>query len=91
MSKEAKYVLVTTQFRGVFAGELQEQEDGRVTLTNARNCIYWSADVGGFLGLAKTGPSSGCRIGAVAPLVDLFEVTSISYCTDEARKAWQAA
>lgn len=89
--KKAKYVLVTTEFRGVFAGELVEQKDRMVTLKNARNCIYWSSDVGGFLGLAQKGPSKGCTIGTVAPKVDLFEVTSISDCTDEARKAWETA
>lgn len=89
--KKKPYVLVTTSFRGVFAGELKARDGDMVTLTNARNCIYWSNDVKGFLGLAKTGPSGSCRIGATAPLVDLFGVTSIADITDKAREAWESA
>ena len=87
----SKFVLVTTEFRGVFAGELAAQQGNFITLENARNCLYWSKDVGGFLGLAKDGPTTGCRIGTESPRVDLFGVTSISDCTDEAKEAWQQA
>lgn len=83
-------VLVTTEFRGVFFGyvvndaKLPEQ----ITLSKVRNCIYWSADVGGFLGLAATGPSDGCRLGAEVPEVTLWKVTSVTPVTAQAVKRW---
>ena len=87
-----KKVLITTEFRGVFFGELSEDNaPGNVVLKNARNCIYWSSDVGGFLGLASVGPSKECRIGKKVDEVRLFKVTSISPVSDEAVEKWQSA
>lgn len=85
------YVLVTTEHRGVFAGELRAQDGNSVTLTNARNCIYWPKENKGFLGLAESGPLDGARIGAKAERLELHDVTSVSVVTDEARKRWEAA
>lgn len=87
-------VLVTTEARGVFFGFLaKEQTDDvgnvSVTLTNARNCVYWSADVRGFLGLAISGPNRTCRVGPAAPTVKLMKVTSIVDCTQQAVDAWE--
>lgn len=85
-------VLVTTEFRGVFFGELAEDNaPGNVVLKNARNCIYWSADVGGFLGLASNGPSKECRIGAEVESVRLFKITSITPVSEEAAAKWKSA
>lgn len=84
------YVLVTTAHRGVFAGELVEDWDDVVILKNARNCIYWSAEVKGFLGLALTGPTKSCRVGPAVPQLKLRNVTSLGACTPEARAAWEA-
>jgi len=52
-----KKVLITTEFRGVFFGEVNEGKKlpAEITLKNARNCIYWSSDCNGFLGLASKG------------------------------------
>lgn len=47
-------VLVTTEHRGVFFGYATETDGETITLKNARNCVYWSSDVKGFLGLAST-------------------------------------
>ena len=91
MSTDKKFVLVTTEFRGVFAGYMESREDRIVTLSSARNCIYWSEDMRGFLGLATMGPSDSCRIGSVSESVTLFGVTSITDCTDSACKKWGAA
>ena len=89
----AKAVLVTTEFRGVFFGHVKDDSKapGEVTLAGARNCIYWSASCGGFLGLASKGPDRGCRIGAQVPEVTLYKITSVTPCTDDAVKAWEAA
>lgn len=85
-----KAVIVTTQFRGVFFGWLADEDRGeRFKLVGARNVIYWSADVVGFLGLAANGPTSGCKIGPAAD-IELFGVTSITDVSDRALVAWQA-
>ena len=84
--------LVTTEFRGVFFGELvDDNSPGNVVLKNARNCIYWSADVGGFLGLASSGPSKDCKIGVEVESVRLFKITSITPVSDEAAAKWKSA
>lgn len=83
-------VLVTTVHRGVFFGYLQEDQGATVVLRNARNCVYWSSDVKGFLGLAAKGPSKTCRIGSKAPEITLRDVTAVVRCTDEAQAAWEA-
>ena len=89
MAKTKRAVVVTTEFKGVFFGYL-EKEDGRtVTLSKARNCIHWTSEVRGFIGLAKSGPISGCRIGPAADTLKLHAVTSIIDATKEACKAWE--
>ena len=90
MSKKGQAVLCTTEFRGVFFGYIVNDKNlpGEITLAKARNCIYWSADVGGFLGLAANGPSSGCKIGVEVPELRLFKVTSVSKVSYEAAKKW---
>ena len=90
MSKK-KYVVVTTSYRGVFGGYLEKEDGQTVTLSNCRNCIAWSKDMQGFLGLARLGPSSGCKIGIAAPRLKLFGVTCIVECTDMARDSWEDA
>lgn len=86
-----KSVLVTTEFRGVFFGYIKDDKKlpDQITLTDVRNCIYWSNDVGGFLGLASNGPTSSCKIGAQVPELILYKVTSVSPCTPEAEKKWK--
>ena len=84
-----EYVLVTTEYKGVFAGELKEKdaEAKRVVLKNARCAIQW-ATTKGFFELAELGPNVNSKIGSTAPTVELFGVTSISACTETAKKAW---
>jgi len=84
-------VIVTTEFRGVFFGYLEsEDEKGRVSvLSDAKNCISWSADIHGFGGLAVTGPNDKCRIGPAIKKIKLHSVTAILDCTKEAEKAWK--
>lgn len=85
-----KAVLVTTEFRGVFFGYVEDDKHlpEKVTLSKVRNCIYWSSDVGGFLGLAADGPSKDCKIGTEVPEVTLWKVTSVTPVSDEAAKKW---
>jgi hypothetical protein len=84
-------VLVTTEFRGVFFGYAENTTGENITLTNARNCIYWPSSQGGFAGLAAEGPANGSRIGARVSSIDLRRVTSVSEVTEAAAAAWEAA
>lgn len=88
-----KAVLVTTAHRGVFFGHVKDDSKSptEITLTGARNCIYWSADVGGFLGLATKGPTKDCRIGATVQVLTLYNVTSVAQVDGAAIKAWEDA
>lgn len=84
-------VLVTTEHRGVFFGYTRDPKGPSITLRQCRNAVYWDSDVRGVLGLAATGPSSGCRIGPAAPETTLTGVTMVSQCTPEAAAAWEKA
>jgi len=87
-------VLITTQHRGVFFGFIdpKKRHEPHIDMTGVRNCIYWAASVGGFLGLAATGPNRDCRIGArIEGTFTARDVTSITDCTESAVKAWEAA
>lgn len=88
---KSKAVLVTTEFRGVFFGYVKDDKKlpQEITLTNVRNCIYWSSDVGGFLGLASAGPSKDCKIGAEVPELTLWKITSVTPVSPEAEKKWR--
>ncbi len=93
---DRRYVLVTTDKRGVFAGYLEKDADynrkeNRIKLSSSRNCVYWTADTRGFLGLASHGPGKGCRVGPAAVDAELAGVTSVTTCTEEARERWESA
>lgn len=83
-------VVVTTAHRGVFFGYLDGDAGETVKLKKARLCIYWSADLRGFMGLASFGPSGNCRIGPAAD-IELRNVTAIVECSNEAVYAWEKA
>jgi hypothetical protein len=84
-----EFVLVTTEYRGVFAGYLKDHisNDRRIILTQARCAINWATSKG-FLELAQDGPNSKSNIGAVAPVLELYGVTSVATCTQKAQEAW---
>ena len=88
-----KAVLVTTEFRGVFFGYVKKETKlpDEITLQDARNCIYWSADCKGFLGLAAHGPTSGCKIGKKVSEITLYKITSVSPVSKEAVENWEKA
>lgn len=87
---ETRQVVVTTEYRGVFFGTVDSENDRTIVLTNARNCVSWSASVRGIFGLAAAGPDGNCRIGPAVPRITLVGVTSVTDCTDSAVKAWEA-
>lgn len=83
-------VVVTTEFRGVFFGYAGDTSRDVIQLKRARNCIYWSSETGGFMGLASKGPGKGSRIGETAD-IELRKITSVVEATPEAVQAWEAA
>lgn len=89
----SKAVLITTEFRGVFFGYIKNDKKlpAEVTLTGVRNCIYWAASCGGFLGLASNGPNKDCKIGARVPELTLYKITSVTPVEDSAVKKWESA
>lgn len=88
-AKKEMPVVVTTEFRGVFFGYATDVDGETISLKRSRNCIYWSADLRGFAGLAAIGPGSQCKIG---PAVDitLRKITSVIAVTPEAEAKWNA-
>ncbi len=89
-AKKSRPVLVTTAHRGVFFGFADDTDGETIKLSKSRLCVYWSTDVRGFMGLAATGPTSGCRIGPPADIT-LRNITAVLEVTPEAVKAWDAA
>lgn len=85
-------VVVTTEYRGLFFGlaDPAALNGDSIALKQCRNCVYWSSDVKGFLGLVTTGPSKRCRVGPAAPEFLAKKVTAVARCTAEAIKAWEA-
>lgn len=93
MATKKIHVIVTTEYRGVFYGQMDQAEikETTITLSGAHNVIYWSSDVKGFLGLSDDGPNKSCRIGARAGGdIVLHKITSITECSDKAIKVWSA-
>ena len=83
-------VVVTTTHRGVFFGYSTDTSGDVIHLRAARNCIYWSAGVRGFMGLAATGPDKKSKVGPAAD-IEVRNITSVIKCTPEATAAWEAA
>ena len=82
-------VLVTTQEKGVFFGYAEDTTGETIFLQQAQLCIYWSADLRGFMGLAAMGPSGSCKIGPPADIT-IRHVTSVVEVGPGAEKKWLA-
>ena len=83
-------VLVTTAHRGVFFGYATETSGETIKLRAARLCVYWTADLRGFMGLASVGPSNSCKIGPAAD-IEVRSVTSVTEVSPEAVTRWESA
>ena len=83
-------VIVTTAHRGVFFGYATKTDGETIFLRQSRLCIYWSADLRGFMGLAAIGPNNSCKIGPPADIT-LRSITAVMEVTPEAEKKWLAA
>lgn len=86
---DKRMVVVTTDKKGVFYGELVGEEKNVVDLASAKMCIYWGSDLKGVFGLAKTGPTNSCRISPEILKIKLYGVTSIMDCGEVAIAAWE--
>lgn len=84
-----KSILVTTEYRGVYFGEVADDADltqRTMELKNARCAIYW-ATTKGVAELAVDGPNKGSRIGVACDVL-LHGITGIWTCSEKAVKAW---
>lgn len=84
-------LLVTTTHKGVFFGYGTPSDAETIRIERVRMVVYWSADVRSIVGLAATGPSSGCKIGPSAPAITLRGVTAVLECSPEAAEKFEAA
>ena len=85
------YVLVCTEYRGVFVGETEDTTTApqSITLTNCRMVIYWGTSRG-VLQLAEEGPTAKTIASARAPAITLWKITAIVSLTAKAQQAWEA-
>lgn len=92
-AEEGTAVVVTTKHRGLFFGYIKDKSNlpESIELTRCRNCVYWSKQLYGFIGLATDGPNGQCRVGPAAPFIEIFDVTSVITATQEAVAKWESA
>lgn len=85
-------VMITTKHRGVFAGQIEDDQDVNaeiMPLKNARMAIYWGT-TRGVMQLAETGPTEKSRISAKSDIPSLRDITAVFQLTDEAWQKWNA-
>lgn len=89
-TKTKRAVVVTTEFRGVFFGYVENAAElpAKIILRDCRCAVYWQ-DTRGVLGLASSGPNKNCRIGPKVPQGELWKVTGVFDCSPEAVEAWE--
>lgn len=83
-------VLVTTAHKGVFFGYSSDTGGSTIKLRSARLCVYWSADLHGFMGLASHGPNGNCKIGPPAD-IEVRDITAVVEVVPAAAEKWEAA
>lgn len=84
-------VIVCTSHHGVFFGYAAGETTGaQIVLERARCAIYFGTSRGIFE-LADTGPTSKSKIGAVAPRIELRDITAVLDVTPIAEKKWNEA
>jgi len=90
MNNKERPVIVTTAHRGVFFGYAKDTDGETISLKRSRLCLYWSADLRGFMGLASHGPNDSCKIGPATDIT-LRSITAVLEVTPEAEKRWNDA
>ena len=91
MTKKQIPVVVCTEAKGVFFGYIDENQvnDDPLTLTLARMCVYWSADMKGVMGLASHGPSNTCKVSRAVPKIMLKQITAVIAVSEDAVLRWE--
>lgn len=83
-----KYVIVRTYSAGVFAGELESQENKNVVLINARRLWYWDGAASlSQLAMEGTKAPENCKFPIAVDRVQLTEAIEILDVTSQARKS----
>jgi len=86
-----KNILITTLHRGVFFAQVNQETDLTAKmLTDLKNCrmaIYWGT-TDGVMQLASDGPTSTSKIGAIADVDVMHDITAIFSVSDNAAKKW---
>lgn len=90
MKTKERPVIVTTAHRGVFFGYATDTDGETISLKRSRLCIYWAADLRGFMGLAAIGPNASCKIGPAADIT-LRSITAVMEVSADAEAKWNAA
>lgn len=89
-----KNVLICTQHRGVFFGQVEDDLDlTQKTLTdikNGRMAIYFGTKRG-VMELCETGPTNNSKISAKADIPVIQDVTAVFSVTEEAAEKWMSA
>lgn len=83
-------VIVTTAHKGIFFGYASETGGPIIKLSRARLCVYWSADLHGFMGLASQGPNENCKVGPEAD-IELRDITAVIEVCKAAVTKWEKA
>lgn len=86
-------VLITTEYRGVFAGLIPADQDltaRSMPLKAAKMAIQWGTKRG-LMELCDSGPTPNSRISSPADIPALHGITAVFDITPEAWKKWQAA
>jgi len=88
-----KPVLVTTEYRGVFAGLILNDADmtaRAMPIKDAKMAIYWGTTKG-VMELCESGPTSKSKISSKADIPMLHGITAVFEISPEAWKKWEAA
>lgn len=88
-----KNVLITTTHRGVFAGQISDDQDinaKTMPLMNAKMAIYWGTKKG-VMELCYTGPTTTSRVSAPADIPAIHDITGVFAITDAAWSSWEKA
>lgn len=88
-----KSILLTTEHRGVWYAEVEDDKDlTATTLTDLKNCkmaIYWGTKKG-LHELCDDGPNGTSRISATTDIPVMHKVTAVFSLTEKAIKAWKS-
>ena len=88
-----KPVLITTEYRGVFAGLIEDDQDltaRSMPMKSAKMAIYWGTSRG-VMELCDTGPNSKSKISLPADIPMLHGITAVFAISADAWKKWETA